>query len=64
MTNFILEENICSLVPSVPAMSPTVWRGLKSRLLGQNRRRMGTNGASNELVPVVAGLRTESHAQG
>ena len=30
MANFSLEENIRSLVPSVPAMSPTVWRGLGS----------------------------------
>lgn len=64
MANFSLEENICSLVPSVPAMSPTVWRGLGSRLLRQNRCRVGTEGASDELAPVVTGLTTEPHAQG
>lgn len=64
MATFSLEENIRPLVPSVPAMSPTVRRGLGSGLLGQHRCRVGTEGASDELAPVVAGLRAESHAQG
>lgn len=64
MANFSLEENICSLVPSVPAMSPTARRGLGSWLLGQHRCRVGTEGASDEPAPVVAGLRAESNAQG